>query len=136
MHLVSPVTSEAAASGALFQVRKGEITQAPNPRQRLLDAAFRNSSRLVGPMHGIPFGLKDIYSTAGIRTTGHSKICSDIVPSADATTVRGGSTCGAAGGRLGAVCTATTCCACAGAAGAGTSVGIDVSAAVWACAIL
>ncbi|HEX4614774.1 MAG TPA: amidase, partial [Stellaceae bacterium] len=41
-----------------------------------------------GPMHGIPFGLKDIYSTAGIRTTGHSRICLDAVPSADATTVR------------------------------------------------
>ena len=41
-----------------------------------------------GPMHGIPFALKDIYSTAGIRTTGHSRICRDTVPSADATTVR------------------------------------------------
>jgi aspartyl-tRNA(Asn)/glutamyl-tRNA(Gln) amidotransferase subunit A len=40
-----------------------------------------------GPMHGIPFGLKDIYSTAGIRTTGHSKIRIDTIPSADATTV-------------------------------------------------
>src|SRR4029077_13405536 len=41
-----------------------------------------------GPMHGIPFGLKDIYSTAGIRTTGHSRVCFDTVPSADATPVR------------------------------------------------
>jgi aspartyl-tRNA(Asn)/glutamyl-tRNA(Gln) amidotransferase subunit A len=41
-----------------------------------------------GPMHGIPFALKDIYSTAGIRTTGHSRICLNTVPSADATTVR------------------------------------------------
>src|SRR5260370_5471811 len=41
-----------------------------------------------GPMNGIPFGLKDIYATAGIRTTGHSRICLDTVPSADATTVR------------------------------------------------
>ena len=39
-------------------------------------------------MHGIPFGLKDIYATAGIRTTGHSKTCVDTVPAADATTVR------------------------------------------------
>jgi aspartyl-tRNA(Asn)/glutamyl-tRNA(Gln) amidotransferase subunit A len=28
-----------------------------------------------GPLHGITFGLKDIYATAGIRTTSHSKIC-------------------------------------------------------------
>ena len=40
-----------------------------------------------GPMHGIPFALKDIYWTAGIRTTGHSRICIDTVPSEDATTV-------------------------------------------------
>ena len=44
--------------------------------------------RYRGPMHGIPFGLKDIYATAGIRTTGHSKTCIDTVPTADATTVR------------------------------------------------
>src|ERR1700739_1118568 len=41
-----------------------------------------------GAMHGIPFALKDIYSTAGIRTTGHSRICLDAVPIADATTVK------------------------------------------------
>jgi aspartyl-tRNA(Asn)/glutamyl-tRNA(Gln) amidotransferase subunit A len=33
-----------------------------------------------GPMHGIPFALKDIYATAGIRTTGHSRICLNTVP--------------------------------------------------------
>src|SRR5207237_8416776 len=27
-----------------------------------------------GPLHGIPLGLKDIYETAGIATTGHSKV--------------------------------------------------------------
>ena len=40
-----------------------------------------------GAMHGIPFGLKDIYATAGIRTTGHSRACIDTVPNFDATTV-------------------------------------------------
>ena len=40
-----------------------------------------------GAMHGIPFGLKDIYATAGIRTTGHSRTCIDTVPDFDATTV-------------------------------------------------
>ena len=32
------------------------------------------AGRYRGPLHGIPFGLKDIYATAGIRTTSHSKI--------------------------------------------------------------
>ncbi|MBE9607133.1 amidase [Acetobacteraceae bacterium H6797] len=36
-----------------------------------------------GPMHGIPYALKDIYDTAGIRTTCHSKLLIDNVPSAD-----------------------------------------------------
>src|SRR5262249_33116049 len=40
-----------------------------------------------GPLHGIAFGLKDIYATAGIRTTSHSKICENLVPTEDATTV-------------------------------------------------
>jgi aspartyl-tRNA(Asn)/glutamyl-tRNA(Gln) amidotransferase subunit A len=46
------------------------------------------AGRYRGAMHGVPFGLKDIYATAGIRTTGHSRICIDTVPTADATTVR------------------------------------------------
>src|SRR5262249_59880269 len=41
-----------------------------------------------GPMHGIPVGLKDIYETAGIRTTGHSHLKKDYVPAIDAETVR------------------------------------------------
>jgi len=38
-----------------------------------------------GPMHGIPYALKDIYDTAGIRTTCHSKLRLDVVPKADST---------------------------------------------------
>jgi aspartyl-tRNA(Asn)/glutamyl-tRNA(Gln) amidotransferase subunit A len=45
------------------------------------------AGRYRGPLHGIPFGLKDIYATAGIRTTSQSKICENLVPTEDATTV-------------------------------------------------
>jgi aspartyl-tRNA(Asn)/glutamyl-tRNA(Gln) amidotransferase subunit A len=45
------------------------------------------AGRYKGSLHGIPFGLKDIYATAGIRTTSHSKICENLVPTEDATTV-------------------------------------------------
>ncbi len=38
-----------------------------------------------GPMHGIPHALKDIYETAGIRTTCHSKLMVDHVPQEDGT---------------------------------------------------
>lgn len=41
-----------------------------------------------GPLHGIPVALKDIYETAGVRTTGHSHLRKDYVPSVDAETVR------------------------------------------------
>lgn len=40
-----------------------------------------------GPLHGIPIGLKDIYNTAGIRTTGHSALFKDHIPTEDAVTV-------------------------------------------------
>src|SRR3984885_11549052 len=37
----------------------------------------------VSRMHGIPYCLKDIYETAGIRTTAISKLLADNVPSRD-----------------------------------------------------
>src|ERR1700730_11021187 len=40
------------------------------------------AGRYRGPLHGIPIGLKDIYETAGIPTTGHSKVMQDHVPNA------------------------------------------------------
>jgi aspartyl-tRNA(Asn)/glutamyl-tRNA(Gln) amidotransferase subunit A len=40
-----------------------------------------------GPLHGIPVGLKDIFATAGIRTTAHSALMKDHIPSEDAFTV-------------------------------------------------
>ena len=42
-------------------------------------AAGRNRGRL----HGIPIGLKDLYETAGIPTTGGSKILAEYVPDED-----------------------------------------------------
>ena len=39
-----------------------------------------------GPLHGIPIALKDLYDTAGVRTTAGSKVYFDRVPSEDATT--------------------------------------------------
>jgi aspartyl-tRNA(Asn)/glutamyl-tRNA(Gln) amidotransferase subunit A len=37
-----------------------------------------------GPLHGIPYALKDIIETAGVPTTGHSKLRQNHVPRADA----------------------------------------------------
>ena len=46
------------------------------------------NGRYRGPLHGIPFGLKDIYDTRGILTSGHSKVCANNVPREDAAAVR------------------------------------------------
>jgi aspartyl-tRNA(Asn)/glutamyl-tRNA(Gln) amidotransferase subunit A len=42
------------------------------------------AGRRRGPLHGIPYALKDIVETAGIPTTGHSKLRQHHVPEADA----------------------------------------------------
>lgn len=41
-----------------------------------------------GPLHGIPIGLKDLYDTAGIRTSGGCKAYEDRVPEQDCTVAR------------------------------------------------
>ena len=46
------------------------------------DAAFREG-RDLGPFQGVPYALKDIYDTAGVLTTCHSKLRKDNVPARD-----------------------------------------------------
>ncbi|MBC4018698.1 amidase [Siccirubricoccus deserti] len=60
--------------------------------EQALDQARQAESDIMagdhrGPLHGIPYALKDIYCTAGIRTTGHSRSAQDFVPTEDADTV-------------------------------------------------
>jgi aspartyl-tRNA(Asn)/glutamyl-tRNA(Gln) amidotransferase subunit A len=43
--------------------------------------------RYLGPLHGVPLALKDLFYTAGVRTTAGSRILADFVPSEDATAV-------------------------------------------------
>ncbi len=42
----------------------------------------------LGPLHGLPFAVKDVTETAGIRTTYGSPLLRDHVPAADAEVVR------------------------------------------------
>ncbi|MFQ6027130.1 MAG: amidase [Dehalococcoidia bacterium] len=39
----------------------------------------------LGPLHGIPVGLKDLFNTGGVRTTSGSRIFDDFIPAEDCT---------------------------------------------------
>ena len=50
--------------------------------------ARQMAGALKGPLDGIPIAHKDIYETAGVPTTGHSRVLEHHVPKADAAAVR------------------------------------------------
>jgi aspartyl-tRNA(Asn)/glutamyl-tRNA(Gln) amidotransferase subunit A len=54
--------------------------------RRATDELAAGKSR--GPLHGIPMALKDLYETAGIRTTGGGKVHANHVPAHDCTVAR------------------------------------------------
>jgi aspartyl-tRNA(Asn)/glutamyl-tRNA(Gln) amidotransferase subunit A len=64
----------------------------PTQERAMADARAAEARMMAGlprgPLDGIPIGHKDIYNTAGIRTTGHSKLLENNVPERDATVVR------------------------------------------------
>ena len=53
-------------------------------REEVLNAAKQRESELdggsLGPLHGVPIGLKDIFYTAGMKTSACSRIFADFVP--------------------------------------------------------
>jgi len=53
---------------------------------RHAESALRED-RALGPLHGIPVGVKDIFYTAGLQTTACSKLFANFVPRYDATAV-------------------------------------------------
>ena len=61
-------------------------------REMALEAA-REAEREIaagrhrGPMHGVPVAVKDQFLSAGVRTTGGSRILADYVPEEDATVI-------------------------------------------------
>ncbi len=54
--------------------------------RRAADEIARGDYR--GPLHGIPIALKDLYETAGIRTSGGCRAYEDNVPAEDCTVAR------------------------------------------------
>lgn len=66
------------------------ITLNPAARERAaeLDAALRDGGELVGPLHGIPFIVKDNYDTYDLPTTAGSASLKTSIPADDAFQVR------------------------------------------------
>ena len=63
------------------------------PREEALARAKQADAEIAagkyrGPLHGIPYGVKDLLDTAGIRTTWGAEFYRDRVPAADAAVVR------------------------------------------------
>src|SRR3990172_686848 len=100
--------SEAARLVAAREVSPVELTEACIARAEALDAKLRAyitptfetalaeakaatadiaAGKNRGPLHGIPFALKDLYETAGVRTTAASKLREEDVPAEDASVV-------------------------------------------------
>lgn len=79
-----------ARTGALDPQVNAFITRTAELARDQARAAEREIGRGIyrGLLHGIPFGLKDIFDTAGILTTGHSRICIDNIPKENATAVQ------------------------------------------------
>lgn len=105
----TPTIADAARQIAARQLSPVELTQhlldriaAEDPAlhsfilvtpDRALSDAQAAEARVMagearGPLDGIPIAHKDIYGTAGIPTTAHSKLLQGWVPDMDATTVR------------------------------------------------
>ena len=57
-------------------------TQARRAQDDIMRGAYR------GVLHGLPFAVKDVFETAGIRTTAHSRVLAEHVPTRDAAAVR------------------------------------------------
>lgn len=75
--------------------RIGETDKTLNSFITLLPEQARSAARraeteiqagnYLGPLHGIPVGLKDLFNTGGVRTTSGSRIFDNFVPDRDCT---------------------------------------------------
>nr|WP_112481149.1 amidase [Vibrio variabilis] len=67
---------------AVFQIQKEQALE----QARAADAAFKQG-KVLGPLHGVPYVLKDLFETKGITTTAGSNMFKNNLPTEDATIV-------------------------------------------------
>ena len=90
---ISPVELAQAALGQIDRLGDKVNAFITVRRDQARDAAKKAEQEIAGgtyrgPMHGIPYSVKDIYATRGTRTTNGSLVFSDWVPKHDSTAVR------------------------------------------------
>ena len=89
---LSPVTLAQSLLDRIDALDPGLQAWVTIDREEVLSTARQRELELEqkgpkGPVHGVPVGLKDIFYTAGMKTTACSRIYADFVPSYDATCV-------------------------------------------------
>ncbi len=80
--LLSRIDSLDGTLKAWVTIDEEEVLTTARLKEQQLEAG--NSARIL---HGVPVGLKDIFYTAGMKTTACSRIFADFVPGYDATSV-------------------------------------------------
>src|SRR5262249_40631862 len=90
---ISPVELTVAVLdriGRMNDRMKAFITITPDEAIDRAKAAEQSLTRAdhLGPLHGVPLSLKDLYDTKGVRTTAGMKVFDDRVPQEDAAIVQ------------------------------------------------
>ena len=97
------LTSVALVAGCLRRIERLDpllracvtvMAEAALDQARVADEALQ-AGRDLGPLHGIPLGIKDLIETRGVRTTAGSAVLADWVPQEDAAVVTRLATAGA-----------------------------------------
>src|SRR5581483_9526515 len=90
---VSPIEVTRASLERIEQTDSHVLAWARLCAERALDDAKRmeellRAGKYLGPLHGIPVGIKDIIQTAGVEMSAGSRILAGFVPTEDAEVVR------------------------------------------------
>jgi len=79
---LSRIDTHNRALNAVVTINDDGAIEAANQADKAL-----KQGKMLGPLHGVPVTIKDVYATAGIKSTGSSKKMADYVPDFDATIV-------------------------------------------------
>lgn len=93
MHKLSPIELTRSVLDRIEKVEPKIMAWARTcSKEAMLEAerleGLLKKGTYLGPLHGIPIGVKDIYYTKGLETSAGSSILKGFVPSEDATLVR------------------------------------------------